>query len=169
MEDFDVRQTDPQMLAKMMDLGSDDQKLWEPEELGEIFEHQLSAPLGFDLLGLDERSVQKLRSQWAADPPMETFRDLLHHPCPPVEALDLTKRFAKAHRGDRESPLPDEVVSVLYILSIVVAMSKCGRRITQLSDEKLQFGVAWALKQSWLDESTRNLLEEGRKAIQSKP
>jgi hypothetical protein len=167
MADYDVRNTDPQFLARMMDLGPGGEHPWVPEELGQILEHQLSAPLEFDLLGLDDGVVSRLRSQCRADPPIETFRDLLHHPSPPIEFLELTKESAKTGRSHPDSPLPDEVASVLYLLSIVVAMAKCGRRITRLSDEGLRVGLGWALDQPWLDDSTRSLLEEGLKAVEA--
>jgi hypothetical protein len=169
MDDYDVRESDPRMLARMLDLQSNREGLWEPGELGQILEHQLAASVESDLLGADQGLAEQLRLKCTVEPPIETFKDLLHHPAPPIELLERTKQYAKASRGHSESPLPDEVASVLYLLSIVVALAKCGRRITKLSDDRLRLSLDWALGQSWLDASTRSLLKQGRQAVQPKP
>lgn len=169
MDDYDVRQSDPRMLARMLDLQADRQGPWEPGELGQILQHQLAAAVESDLLGADQGWAEKLRRQCAVEPPIRTFKDLLHHPAPPVELLRLTKQYAKASRGHSDSPLPDEVASVLYVLSIAVALAKCGRRITRLSDDGLRLSLDWALEQSWVDPSTRGLLEQGRNSLHPKP
>lgn len=162
----DIYKSDAQLLAKMMDISAGQQRLWQPEELGAIFEHQLSAVVQFDLSGLDPGLAEKLQTLSAAEGLLiKSFMDLFHHPHPPVELLELTKRFAKASRSHPDSPLPDEVASLLYFLSIVVAMTKCGRRITQLDDESLRSGLMWALEQPWLDEQTRGLLHGGLNAL----
>jgi hypothetical protein len=167
VEHRNIGESNTESLARLMNLEPEREGLWGPGELGEILAHQLSASLEFDLLGLDENLVHKLRTEWASDPPIETFSDLLHHPCPPVEFLELTKQFAKASRSHPDSPLPDEVAAVLHLLSVVVARTKCDRRITGLSDEGLRFSLEWALEQSWIDDSTRSLLKEGRKAVEA--
>jgi hypothetical protein len=148
-----------------MDLAAADGQMWEPEELGEILRHQLSAPLKFDLLGVDQPLVRRLYSEWTPDPPVETFRDLLSHPSPPVEILDLTKQFAKASRTHSEGTLPEEVATVLHLLSVSAALIRCGRRITRLSDDGLRYSLDWAIAQPWVDKASRSLLERGRRAL----
>lgn len=168
MKDQDVYDSDPQSLTHMMNLDAGDEKLWAPEELGAILEHQLSAPLECDLGRLDSRLARRLEEvNSACDPPVRSFGDLLHHASPPLELLELTKQFAKACRNDPQGPLPDEVATVLYFLSIVVAMAKCGRRITKMDDRSLEFSLSWAFRQPWLDESTRRILREGLDALGS--
>ncbi len=165
MADHDLRKTDTRLLAQMMQLGAESKPLWEPEELGEILRHQLSAPLDSDSPALDENLIGKLRSAEASGPPIQTFDDLLHHPRPPVELLEWTKQFAKTCRSHPDGPLPEEVASVLHILSVVAALVKCGRRITGLNDDGIRFTIGWALSLPWLDERTRGLLKEGRWAL----
>jgi hypothetical protein len=154
-----------QSLARMIDLGQEARELWEPGELGTILEHQLAAPLEFKSVGVDQARLREIRAECQAPDEIETFGDLLFHPQPPVALLDLAKQFAKAGCGHPESPLPDEVAAVLYVACIVVAQTKCGRRITRLGDEGIQYGLDRALRQTWLDESIRNLLEEGRQRL----
>jgi len=157
----------PQALAQMLDIGPDTHGLWEPGELGTILEHQLAAPLEFELVGMDRSQLDELRHDWPAGPALETFGDLLRHPRPPVELLKLTKAFAKASRAHPDSPLPEDVAGVLYLASIVVALTRCRKLITGLGKEGLSYGLDWALKQTWLDESIRQLLEEGHDALSS--
>ena len=150
-------------LTHMMDLEPGGPSPWKPEELGPIFEHQLSAPLECDLGYLDKGLAKRL--QTVDDPPIRSFADLLGHPHPPLELLELIKRFAKACRNHPDSPLPDEIATVLYCLSIVAAITKCGRRITKMDDQSLRYSLDWALRQPWLDDSSHKLLREGRKAL----
>jgi hypothetical protein len=161
MTDRNINQSGADSLAKMMGVGSDPAGLWQTEELGEVLRHQLESPLEFQILGVDQDLVEELRAKWASDPPIETFGQLFNHPDPPIEFLELTKQYAKASRVHSDGPLPEEVAVVLHLLTIVVAMTKCGKRITRLDDQGLGFGLAWALDQAWLDESTRALLATG--------
>jgi len=172
MKDDDVHNSDPQSLTQMLSLDAGDEKLWSLEELGAILEHQLSAPLECDLGRLDSglaRRPRKVNS--AAHPegtrPLKSFRDLLSHPSPPLRLLELTKQFAKACRNNPHGPLPDEIATVLYFLSIAVAMTRCGQRITKMDDRSLEFSLNWALRQPWLDEATRGILQEGLNALGS--
>jgi hypothetical protein len=54
---------------------------------------------------------------------------------------------------------------VLYFASIVAAMVRCQRRITRLDDTDTRRGVEQCLAQPWLDAPTRQLLEQGLKAL----
>jgi hypothetical protein len=170
MKDGDIHNSDPQSLTQMLSLDAGDEKLWSPEELGAILEHQLSAPLECDLARLDRGLARCLRElNFAAHPesarPLQSFRDLLSHPSPPLRLLELTKQFAKACRNDPQGPLPDEIATVLYFSSIVVAMTRCGQRITKMDDRSLEFSLNWALRQPWLDQATRQILLEGLSSL----
>ncbi|MHC4177760.1 MAG: hypothetical protein ACYSWU_09640 [Planctomycetota bacterium] len=166
MNDQDTYESDPQSLTEMLDLEAGEQKLWAPEELGAILEHQLAAPLECDLAKLDSQLTMRLRAlNSVSDTAIKTFGDLLHHPSPPLRFLEVTKQFAKACRNHPHSPLPDEVATVLYFLSIVVAITKCSGRITKMDDRSLEYSLNWALRQPWLDQATRGILQEGLDAI----
>ncbi len=165
MNERDERREEAYSLASMMDVRAGGQKLWAAEELGTILEHQLAAPVEPDLSSRDKGLPRKLESFNATEtPPISSFNDLLHHPRPPVELLALTKAFAKACRSHPDSPLPDEVATVLYLGSIVAAIARCDRPISKLGGEGLRHGLDWALSQPWLDQSTRDLLQQGRQA-----
>lgn len=144
--------------------------LWEPQELAAILQHQLSAPLEFDLSVLGADSVSILaKGQPQGGPPIRTFRDLLLHARPPIELLELTRQFAKGCRTRPDGPLPDEIATLLYVLSIAVALTRCGRRITKLDDEALQHSFAWALAQPWVDAPSRQLIQEASQRSRSLP
>ncbi len=158
----DIHQTDSRHLAKMMELSTETQRLWRPEEFGAILRHQLNAPLDYDLNTVDPGMTAKLQT-WstAGGQPLTTFGDLLRHPRPPLQLLEYLKQFGKTHRNDPESPLPRDIATLLYYAGIVVALIRCRRRITQLDDHSLRRGIEWAIAQPWVEESTRSIFREG--------
>ena len=158
--------SDPHGMAALLDTGSGEERIWHPDELEAILKHQLSAPIEVDLVSLERHLAARLRLAAASQGLLlKSFGDLLHHPNPPLELLKLTKDFAKACRLSRGGPLPREIATVLYFASIVVAMVRCRRRITRLDDADTRQGVEQCLAQSWLDAATRQLLEDGLKAL----
>lgn len=169
MEHDDFSHVDPVSLADLMDCRSDRQEMWSAAELAAILEHQLAADVQFDLERFDEAvGVDLPKMLCSVDgPPIQSFRDLFEHPQPPIELLDLTRRFAKACRSRGDSPLPAEIATVLYLGSIAAAMTKHEHRLTSLCDEALCSGFDWALDQDWMDESTRHLLQRGRGVFES--
>jgi hypothetical protein len=169
MEHDDLSQVDPVSLADLMDCRSDREETWSAGDLEAILEHQLGADVQFDLERLDEAVGLDLTKMLnvAGRPPIRSFRDLFEHPQPPIELLDLTRRFAKECRSRGDSPIPAEIATMLYLASIAVAMIKCKHRLTALADEALCNGFDWALGKTWLDESMRQLLREGREALES--
>ncbi|MBC8874338.1 MAG: hypothetical protein H8E44_33300 [Planctomycetes bacterium] len=166
MNDREIFDSQAISLAQIMTWGESNEEVWKPDELGAIFKHQLSAPLQVDFSNLSHPHMRRIQSLClTASPPIESFADLLHHPRPPVELLEMTKEFAKICRSHAECRLPDEIATMLYTLSIAVALTKCNRRITKLDRQGLGYTFGWALSQSWLDPSTRELLEHGSQAI----
>ena len=61
------------------------------------------------------------------------------------------------------SPLPRDIATVLYFAGIVVALTRCGERISQLDDAALRAGIEWAMSLPRLDEETRDALERLRR------
>jgi len=155
----DLLKASPGQVAAVMGFGDTLARVWRPDELGAVFRHQMAAPVSVDLGSLDSGVSGKLKTLTdASGLLLKSFRDLFQHPAPPVELLQLVKEFAKLNRDQPESLLPADVASVLYYLSIAVALARCGERISALSDNELQRGFAWAMSQSWVDEPARELL-----------
>lgn len=160
MAEPDAFAGEPQSLMQLMDLDLLGTAHWRPEELGAILAHQLGAPLAGDL-GCYVADLD--RTLAAAG--IRTFGQLLFHPQPPVELLEAVKCFAKASRADPDSPLPDEVATVLYFAAIAAALLRRGQRITQMGDEALRYGLAWVGRQAWLDAQSRALFDEASAAL----
>jgi hypothetical protein len=158
MPDFDsvsaLSQSGPEPLAELLGAGESPSGLWQPEEMGAIFRHQMAAPLLADLGGLAPPGA-----------PFQSFADLLRHSSPPIALLELVKNFAKSNAEHPESGLPKEIAAVLYYACIAAALLRLEARISKLPDADLARGLRWAGEQTWLDEETRQLLAGGLAAI----
>lgn len=149
---------DARSMAGLLGLSGHELETWSGHELGSILLHQLQTPLDRDLSALTPdagRTVSELTLS-GGDAALLNFGDLVRHPRPPLQLLQLLKEYAKATRAD--GSLPAEVATVLYHLSVALALSHCGQRITDAPDAKLRAGIDWCLAQSWLDEGTRATL-----------
>jgi hypothetical protein len=147
---------DPGELSRLVELPRP------PADSATLLRRVLTAPLPLDLGAVDPALAVKART-WAEQHRLvlKSLGDLLYHPNPLPELLELAKEFAKEHRSDAESPLPREVATVLYYASIAAALARCGRRITRHDDATLRKGFLWGCEQPWVDEATRDLLHEG--------
>jgi hypothetical protein len=161
----------PKNLAAFLAAGEERARLWQPEELGAIFRHQMSAPILVDLGGFDPATAARLKTLSHAQSLLLTsFLDLFLHPVPPIELLTLTKDFAKGNMEHPDSSLPNEVAAVLYYVSIAAAFLRLDRRISQLSDAELKRGLLWAKGQPWVEAPIQNLLDQAlQKLAQAGP
>lgn len=160
----------PKSLAAFMAAGRERARLWRPDELKAIFQHQMAAPILVDLGGLNAAvaaQVKKLTSTQGLV--LTSFLDLLLHQQPPLELLTLTKDFAKANMDHPESALPPEIAGVLYYSAIAAALTRLGERISQLNDAELRRGLGWAGEQSWVDPRIRRLLLEAISKLPAAP
>lgn len=162
--------TPPGRLSQLLELGLASGRPWQPAELAAAWDYHLSAPLRFELSGLDADQARESRELLAEQGPLVgCLRALLRHPVPPVELLEMTKDFAKACLDSTDSPLPPHVAGVLYHTVIAVALTRTGERITRLSNHELARGFNWALAQEWIDPGSRATLEEARKTLDTHP
>jgi hypothetical protein len=157
MPHHDLTHSDPKSLAELLRVGGGADPLWRPEELAAVLRHQLAAPVEFD--PPDPATAKR-------KPAVANFLELFEHPHPPLELLLRTKDFAKANRGRLEGLLPQEVATVLYYASIVVARLRLGERLSDLDDQTVRKGIDWALAQPWVDGPVRRLFTEGRIAFE---
>jgi hypothetical protein len=156
---MDERKSAPPSLAGLMDVEVEPERLWQADELGSILHHQLRAPL--------ETELGELHCPDVAHPDQVTFGDLLHQANPPVELLERVRNFAKGQLNLPHSPLPHEVASVLYYCSILVAVTRCGRRITSLDDRSLVVGCRWVLSQSWVEPAIHEVCEKALQRLEA--
>jgi hypothetical protein len=96
------------------------------------------------------------------------FRVLFSQPDPPIEMLEYAKRLAKGVRH-RPDSLADRVATALYYCAIAAALVRCRRRITELDDAALAFGINWVLSQNWIDADTRCLFVDASAFLMSNP
>lgn len=165
MASRDIGSSNPKLLAKMVQLSTHPSRVWQAHELGPMLRHQLSAPVQFDLAGINFRLAGKLAGLCAAQGLLiRSIDDLLHHPEPPLELLDLLKRFARANAASPESPFPQEIASLLYFASIAAALVRWRHRLSTLDDAALIAGFQSQIAQPWVDDRTRALF---RKALES--
>ncbi len=157
-----VLDSDPKQLASLFDDDEIGERIWKPDDLAAVLRHQMTAPLQVDLARLNGAAAALRDAAESKGLLLKSFGDILRHPRPPVALLKLMKDFAKACRISPDSSIPREVSTVLYLASIVAAMTKCSRRITKLDRAALGKSVQWALAQPWLDETTRALFLEGQ-------
>lgn len=154
-------QTEATVLARMLSAAGSGVPTWRPDELGAILEHQFDSPLELEL-GTDivRRAGSSPSSTEAAEHALKTFRELFQHPCPPVELLNATRQFAKQCRNRPDSPLPDEISTLLYFLAIAVARTRRGVKISGLDGKDLRKGLDWAQNQSWLSPDIHGIIRE---------
>ena len=156
----------PEKLADLLDSHLDTRGDWQPDELGAILQHQLSADLPLDLGVMPPERVSHLKSLCGVNGlPLNSFGDLFLHPHPPVELLRLVKDFAKSNRHKPCGPIPQEIATVLYYASIAAALAHTGCRITKMRDAGLSAGFAWVKSQPWMVKEVCGLMREAEKKM----
>jgi len=149
---------------------------WDEEDLRDILQHQLAAPLLFDLEQLSESERQALEqarhdfSKIRGESPVYRFEDVLLSDRPPLALLRLVKDYAKG--GDRQGAdagLPEEVATVVYYAAIFVALSRCGQRITSLDDAALARGGRWVVDRPWVGQPVRQIVLDGMTRLGGDP
>jgi hypothetical protein len=158
-----VQNSDAGHLLRLLDVSEQTSTRWSSADAEAMFQHQLLASLDFDLSGEAAHgatTVAALKDLPGAEKAgITTFGKLFTHLTPPISLLKLSKDFfkrtAKMHPKDSAE---HQVAYLYYLLSVVVARLRHGKRITDLSDLELLKGVEWASKQTWVDDQSRNLL-----------
>lgn len=133
-------------------------RLWDDSEAGQVLRHQLEAEVATASAceGVGE-SYAALMQDSGGEHSIKTFRDLLVHPHPPEDLLNLVKQFAKAHLSSGSSPLPREVAQVLYFGAIVSGLLQGYRGVSTLTSGEVRRGAEWAMRLPWIDEDLLRL------------
>ena len=150
------------MLEFALDPDLEDQRYWQPPELADLLQHQWDAPLEADLGELPPGRARLLKRLCEAEHLLlKSYGELFSHPLPPIEVLEMIKDYAKRHLARPNLELPEEMAMVLYVLSVVVARLRCGKRITSQSDEAVRKNIETMLSEPWITDSVAMLLREG--------
>jgi len=148
-------------VAEMFALAHQSKRIWRQEELNVLLRHQLDAPLALDLSGGNRLEALRIHTLLHGEnPPINTLRDLLHHPHPPKDILSLTKVFFKTLRTEMDGFFATEVATVLYYAVILVAQHRLNMRMSTQPDAVLTEGYRWAAAQSWMDDNLRQLFTQ---------
>ena len=172
---YDLSAMDLRALSRVWSLpGATGGVTWRAQDLPAILRHQLDAPLEDLEVGNEDAPTAAATPSAAGGAGSEpaTFGELLLHPRPPQELLELVKEWAKAAKsppdGDgREFVVPPEVATVLYFAAIAAALARLGTRITSLDDTAVAKGVKWALDQPWVEERLGGVLRDGLAGVTS--
>jgi hypothetical protein len=155
--------TEADSVALLLSAGeATDEPWWQPEELADIFQHQMDAPLIFDL-GKYGNLDQAACSELTGGSP-KTSRELLFGGQPPLQLLWLMKDFAKSCDADSGRSLPASIAMVLYYGAIISARAWYSQNISTLTDADLATGISWVVRQPWVDQSTKQFFVKGLRA-----
>jgi len=170
MDDLNSRlcQSDADVLARIMDLEIGPAETWPSGELGALLQNHLSLPLRQVLLD----SAPYLVSRLEAIPDLNaclsrSFVSLLFDPQVTVGILVVIKEYAREQWLNPASPVPGDVLEVLYYLSIAVALVRCSRSIACLDANSLRCGFRHLVTLPWLDAPTRTTLTEALTALEA--
>ncbi len=153
------RIVNPQPLIDLF--SSDDlmRSVWNASDLPAMWAHQLKARLISELRAVDPAWALLVDGFCTRhDPPIQTFGELFACPTPPRLVLDLTKRYAK-HHLQTKTQLPIPIAGAVYVLSMLVALAKCGESVTSHSEDQVLAQAQELSRQEWIDERTRSWLE----------
>lgn len=169
MEPRDLTNASGDVLSRLLACKTDADSVWSATDLRAILCHQLDADVEFDLThfgGVAEETLSSVRVS-AADSRSCTFGQILTSTDPPLEVLDMIRRFAKRSRTQDSGGIPKEVATVLYYAAIAAARLRHGASLSRLDDEALRSGLDWGLEQTWLTEPLRDLFAEALQADRS--
>jgi len=129
--------------------------------LERAIEEILAEPLHERLAATPDREAEDLRELCQnQEPVIETARDLLRHPEPPIGLLILLKRAAKTCRESAPEQPCARTAKALYYAAIGIAWVRRHTIITTVDIKALRTRLAWAADQPWSDSEIRNLLRK---------
>ena len=163
----DIFMTGPEGLARILTLDETGTDLWGAEEMQAIWLHQLSAPLDIDLSLVGSGRAKELGKSGETKPFLaKSFSELLEHPHPPLRLLNLIEDFAKQAARDSDDAQLRQVATALYYASYAARLTRCENRTGALNEAELKAGFAWALSRLWLDEQTKELIQNASASLQ---
>jgi hypothetical protein len=150
----------PEALAKVMGLDDSAAGVWGPSDYPELVRHQLASPLREELAGYFPARRAEIE-RFAAQCALTDLTDLLQHSRPPVQLLELAKRFFKDQTAARPALLPPDLAYAFYYAVIAVGIQRLGRWFSRLDDAELRQGLQWSLSQPWLGDALHQIIQDG--------
>jgi len=167
-EKYDWDKHSTQNISRVM--GSTDSRMaqaaWTTEQLRKMYQRLLCTRVDKLSTRVPKAAQRAAQLAAASNPPVEKIIDLIRHPNPSLELLELTKGFAKAVFHHSHC-VPPAVSIMLYYLIIVVAMLRHDEKITTLGDEQLKEGIFSRMTEPWLDNGSAQLLQQALTKMQT--
>ena len=167
MNDPDSRREMSQRLSQMLSLDGEATGLWQAEDLRDILRHQLDVPLDMELL-LHEAptSAGTRKDPTTAERAYPSLAALLADTDAPLPLLKRLKDYTKAASNSPDSPLPEEIATVLYFAAIAAALVRHTQRISGLGNDGLKWGFSWAMGETWVADEMRPLFAEAMERLE---
>jgi len=161
IDDPDSRREMSQRLSQMLSLDGEPTGLWRPEELSGILRHQLEVPLDLELILRDDSTpASSKEGPTSAERAYPSLAALLADSAAPLPLLKRLKDYTKAAGANPDSPLPEEIATLLYFAAIAAAFVHHATRISGLGNDGLQWGFSWALGETWVADELRSLFTD---------
>jgi hypothetical protein len=158
--DSDVSTMRTDALLELMRIEPDAGPEWSPDDFGAILCHQLSLPIEADFEDLSAELARHVVDLCVSTvPPIGNHAELLHHSDPPLELLDIVKKYAKACRDHVPSALPPDVATVLYFLSTAAALVRHQTSLSGLTHTRLRDGLDWVRRRTWVGTVEKRIVE----------
>ncbi|MEX0675649.1 MAG: hypothetical protein WD063_01145 [Pirellulales bacterium] len=155
-----IDDSNPRVLARLMELPTDCDSLWDDADLPSLVRHQLRVPLNLvfaKLAGEGGRSSLLLPS----------FGAMLTSPAGSVQVLDSVRRAARAAISDDTAGIPRQMAALFYFASIALALVKHSTRISKSDDDVLRYGFQKMLDQPWLGKRLTQLFTKGLERLKA--
>jgi len=154
-----VFKSNAERLARLMKLDETTPDIWSKRDLVAMLRHQMAAPLHFDLSSVELNAAgAKARDEnlaGAVKQRINSFKDLLFHPEPPLDLLRLSKDFFKRRVKTCKKGSPEWQIAYLFYLLSILAASARRESISTLTAAELRKGVRWVLAREWVDARTK--------------
>jgi hypothetical protein len=170
MSPDDFHDCDPLRLAEFLELDVAEVagRSFTDEELAAMAREEMAAPVCFERAGFGSQQAEQVRAAMGPGGLLpKSLGDLFSHPHPPLELLDLARRFAKSHAIHPRGTLPRPIALLEYFGSIAVALLRHNRQITSLDRQTLAQALQWFGEQPWVSEPLRTTFRDGLDRLRS--
>lgn len=158
-----------QQLSSLFDLVTNSGVVFTDAELQTLYRSYAAAPLAsiFEQCHTAvPRQVEETDPQY--DPALTTVNQLLGHPQPPLGLLIHLKRLSRRIVTSQNPIIPIKIGLALRHVSIGLALVRCDRLISKLTEPELHQSFRTMSDHRWIDEGSRMLFEEAITRLQSR-
>jgi hypothetical protein len=77
-----------------------------------------------------------------------------------VELLKRIKNQSRKLANDQQSAIPEEIYTLFYTLTSVIAKYQYGKTIYSLKGSQIQANIKWYLDKQWVDDQIRYFFQQ---------